>query len=122
MSTTFQPWPPLGRLVLALAALLPTAVAMAEELPPLARLRTALIDQPDVRAAAALLDADQADADRLRQGTGEYVLRASVQQRRVDDASAAARYGEGQIALERDRKSTRLNSSHEWISRMPSSA
>ena len=25
-------------------------------------------------------------------------------------------------AMERDRKSTRLNSSHEWISRMPSSA
>ena len=26
------------------------------------------------------------------------------------------------LALYRDRKSTRLNSSHEWISRMPSSA
>ena len=28
----------------------------------------------------------------------------------------------GQDAADRDRKSTRLNSSHEWISRMPSSA
>ena len=26
------------------------------------------------------------------------------------------------VGSERDRKSTRLNSSHEWISRMPSSA
>ena len=27
-----------------------------------------------------------------------------------------------EVSRERDRKSTRLNSSHEWISRMPSSA
>mgnify|MGYP003337353637 CR=1 FL=1 len=33
-------------------------------------------------------------------------------------AARARRYG----GLSRDRKSTRLNSSHEWISRMPSSA
>ena len=30
--------------------------------------------------------------------------------------------GEERASGERDRKSTRLNSSHEWISRMPSSA
>ena len=31
-------------------------------------------------------------------------------------------YGLGTDAFSKDRKSTRLNSSHEWISRMPSSA
>jgi hypothetical protein len=30
--------------------------------------------------------------------------------------------GDSEILRQRDRKSTRLNSSHEWISRMPSSA
>ena len=33
-----------------------------------------------------------------------------------------ARFGERSLELVSDRKSTRLNSSHEWISRMPSSA
>ena len=31
-------------------------------------------------------------------------------------------HGQGKIKRQKDRKSTRLNSSHEWISRMPSSA
>ena len=35
---------------------------------------------------------------------------------------AGARSADGRQLLDRDRKSTRLNSSHEWISRMPSSA
>ena len=35
----------------------------------------------------------------------------------IDGVEAAVNY-----ATESDRKSTRLNSSHEWISRMPSSA
>ena len=35
---------------------------------------------------------------------------------------AATFYGLYLVITRRDRKSTRLNSSHEWISRMPSSA
>src|ERR1044071_1662719 len=35
---------------------------------------------------------------------------------------SAGRVGLPVVVLDRDRKSTRLNSSHEWISRMPSSA
>ena len=34
----------------------------------------------------------------------------------------AAKYGKEITKVGSDRKSTRLNSSHEWISRMPSSA
>ena len=40
----------------------------------------------------------------------------------VDDAFAALPPGCVDTLVQKDRKSTRLNSSHEWISRMPSSA
>jgi outer membrane protein, heavy metal efflux system len=96
-----------GWALIALALLGPSGSARADELPPLARLRAAITSRPDVRAATALLDADRADAERLQQGTGEFVLRASLQQRRVNDAAVAARYGEGQIVLERPWRSTR---------------
>ena len=58
-----------------------------------------------------------------------YSILATLPERDFDDlASLAARICGTPIALvtlvdaERDRKSTRLNSSHEFVSRMPSSA
>ena len=48
-----------------------------------------------------------------------YLAKGSYIEKNTERYSEADRY---RVALHVDRKSTRLNSSHEWISRMPSSA
>ena len=60
----------------------------------------------------------------LKAGGAEIALCASNPLSTQDDTAAALvhEYGISTFARNGDRKSTRLNSSHEWISRMPSSA
>ena len=55
---------------------------------------------------------------------GSCISRADVIAHRIPDALTAAAFLGGAVLIVAgaDRKSTRLNSSHEWISRMPSSA
>ena len=60
-----------------------------------------------------------AEAKRVNQLTDEE--RAELKVKAVEWRYGAKERGFA-MALDRDRKSTRLNSSHEWISRMPSSA
>ena len=62
-----------------------------------------------------LLLLDNASTD----GPAELVQRF---QRRLDPARRVVWSSEPDGGIYEDRKSTRLNSSHEWISRMPSSA
>ena len=56
--------------------------------------------------------------------TGAFASNAYGYPRATQDADIVIEYSEGVLRRlrETDRKSTRLNSSHEWISRMPSSA
>ncbi|MBO9513411.1 MAG: TolC family protein [Variovorax sp.] len=94
-------------LVLSLA-LLPLAHAAdepANELPPESLVRQSILAMPEVKAATAALQADQAEADRLRAGPHEFTLRLQGQQRRVNEPQDGVpnrqRYGEYQLALER---------------------
>ena len=48
--------------------------------------------------------------------------RNQFQQRGLRVVNLLSAPGSGKTSVLEDRKSTRLNSSHEWISRMPSSA
>ena len=63
----------------------------------------------DIKAAQSQQTYAQADYERQR----------DLAERKF---APAAKLEESRMSLEVDRKSTRLNSSHEWISRMPSSA
>ena len=55
-------------------------------------------------------------------GFVDSVLGTKEQRKARKDARIARREQRFQTRMGADRKSTRLNSSHEWISRMPSSA
>ena len=61
------------------------------------------------------------ERERFRAFRAAGVTRLSVGVQSFDDERLAA-IGRVHDAAQADRKSTRLNSSHEWISRMPSSA
>ena len=77
-------------------------------------------DAETLRAELKVLEEERAElAGRLKS------LRAELAARHVDAAKAerlVARYQDELTTIEGDRKSTRLNSSHERLSRMPSSA
>ena len=96
----------------------------------------------DLSEVTELVEVGPDDAFMLH--PGEFVLGSTLERvaiaddlvARVEGKSSLGRLGllihstagfidagfDGHITLELDRKSTRLNSSHEWISRMPSSA
>ena len=62
---------------------------------------------------------------RILSGRGHGYLYSRISNptvRELELSHAELQGREDAIATARDRKSTRLNSSHEWISRMPSSA
>lgn len=92
-----------------------------QDLPPEARVREALLARPQVRAARAAIEAERAEAQRLRRGPEEFVLRAGAQQRRAEEAGAAVparrRYAETQIALERPWRSAAKAAQDETIGR-----
>jgi len=71
------------------------------ELPPLERVRAAIADAPDVRAAMALLEAANAEERRLAVGPHEWTTRADYQRRRVNEAGAHDRFNEWGVSLER---------------------
>lgn len=97
------------------------ALQPADDLPPESRVREALLARPHVRAALAAVEAERAEAQRLRRGPEEFVLRAGVQQRRADEAGAAIatprRFAETQIALERPWRSAAKAAQDETIGR-----
>lgn len=83
----------------------------ADELPPEALVRQHILARPEVRAATAAQQADQADADRLKAGPHEFTMRLAGQQRRTSDKLADGltdrqRYNETQLSLERTLRST----------------
>ena len=89
-------------------------------LPPIARREPGIdpyawMREPDVAA----LDAERAYYEAQVAGLAALTdeIFAELKARTPDDERGAPWEHEGE-----DRKSTRLNSSHEWISRMPSSA
>lgn len=82
-----------------------------DELPPVELVRQHILARPEVRAAAAAQQADQADAERLKAGPHEFTMRLSGQQRRTSDKLADGltdrqRYTETQLSLERTLRST----------------
>jgi predicted exporter len=100
------------------------------------RARVARVDQSRFVLALAddeetALQADDRVAAVLEHAVAEHtlggyqslarLLPSAQHQRAVEDA-VRRRVGDGQPLLSEDRKSTRLNSSHRYISRMPSSA
>ncbi|MDB5798914.1 MAG: TolC family protein [Paucimonas sp.] len=94
-----------GRLcgaLLSSLALLAACPALAEEavpgLPPEALVKQVLADSPQVSAARALEQAEQANARRLAAGNYEWSVRAHAQ-RRTD--AAGQRFLENEVALER---------------------
>lgn len=102
-------------LALILAAVLWGASAAApayavsvtpDELPPQNLVRQHILARPEVRAAASAMQADQADAERLKAGPHEFTLRLAAQQRRSSDTMGDGlvdrrRYAETQLGLER---------------------
>lgn len=86
------------------------AEAQTDELPPAEQVRQHILARPEVRAAAAALQANQAEADRLKAGPHEFVVRLAGQQRRTSDVLSDGltdrrRYTETQLALERTLRS-----------------
>jgi outer membrane protein, heavy metal efflux system len=76
------------------------------DLPPEARLRPWVLQQPSVRAAEAALAAQLAEAEQWRAGPHEFTWRAQAQQRRATEVAAnganeSRRFLEGQVSLER---------------------
>ena len=65
---------------------------------------------------------DTTSPEQRKQGEALLVGAARTLQRIAAQTGETERVGSVVKAIEADRKSTRLNSSHEWISRMPSSA
>lgn len=101
----------LSTLVWAACAAMPALAAQAahsvpQELPPQDLVRQHILARPEVRAAASAMQADQADAERLKAGPHEFTLRLAAQQRRSSDTMSDGlidrrRYAETQLALER---------------------
>lgn len=73
--------------------------AEAADLPPLATVRAAVMNQPSVLAAGAERRGDEAQRRRLLVGNYEPTVRASAQHRRVDEL--AANYREWDVGVER---------------------
>lgn len=71
------------------------------ELPPPARIRAAIDDSPEVRAAAALFEAAGAERRQLDAGPHEWTSRVDYQRRRVRDPGAYDRFHEWSLSLER---------------------
>ena len=104
--------------VLTLALLAAHAVLTAhaaespvDELPPVELVRQHILARPEVRAATAAQQADQADAARLKAGPHEFTVRVAGQQRRTSDTLADGltdrqRYNETQLSLERTLRSS----------------
>ncbi|MBN9462388.1 MAG: TolC family protein [Burkholderiales bacterium] len=89
----------------AVAAGVPPAAAAPAgypaELPPLGRVRSAIEEAPDVRAASALRDAGLAERRQLIAGPHEWSTRAEYRNRRTSDTPVVDRFGECELALER---------------------
>lgn len=103
MSPSFIPTPNTWASTVLLLVWLAARPALADELrptdlPPTATVRQHILNRPEVRAATALQQADQADADRIKAGPYEFTLRLAAQQRRTTENQ---RYFESQMALER---------------------
>ena len=86
-----------------------------------------LDEAPGLEALAVALKDTPKDKNLILQVIQDRLtLSRSGQARLVEALTSCLRFGKGVAAVARitdpDRKSTRLNSSHEWISRMPSSA
>lgn len=82
------------------------ARAATDDLPPAAQVGPLILARPEVHSARFALQADQAEAERLRAGPHEYTVRLAGQQRRATDALDGGRsvnrhFGEAQLALER---------------------
>lgn len=79
------------------------AFAYPSDLPPLDQALTAIRQAPMAQAAYAMIDAENANRDRLEAGPHEWGIRVESQRRRVDAAPASSpqRYGEWRAALER---------------------
>lgn len=104
--------PPI-RLLLSVALAIRLGAAFAQgvetpfpypaDLPPLDQALAAIRQAPMARAAAALIDAEAANRDRLEAGPHEWGMRLEGQQRNVDGAQTAPsqRYNEWRAALER---------------------
>ena len=92
----------------AVAAGVPPAAAAPAgypaELPPLGRVRSAIEEAPDVRAASALRDAGLAERRQLIAGPHEWSTRAEYRNRRTSDTPVVDRFGEWELALERAEK------------------
>ena len=82
------------------------------------------------RATPGILKQVERKREKERQRQLELKQQATAQKATLEKVSSlkiAKQVGEneaifGTVTTQEDRKSTRLNSSHEWISRMPSSA
>lgn len=98
----------LSALLMALCCTHPAlaAQAQADELPPEDLVRQHILARPEVRASASALQADQAEADRLKAGPHEFTVRLTGQQRRSSDTLSDGlidrrHYAETQLVLER---------------------
>ena len=90
-----------GSTQLALAA--ETTIPYPADLPQLDQALTAIRQAPMARAAAAMIDAEAANRDRLEAGPHEWGMRVEGQRRNVNGTPAAPsqRYSEWRAALER---------------------
>ena len=83
-----------------------------------------------VHVTAAVLDnraelvagAFSSDAERSKASAADYAVDAARAYGSYEEMFAKEKALPAEKRIDLDRKSTRLNSSHEWISRMPSSA
>jgi len=101
----------LRRIVAALALLSPLLAQGAEapvypaELPPAERVRQALAEAPDVRAAASLLDAGLATRRQLIAGPQEWSARVDHARRRASEGGETERTTDWELGLERPLRS-----------------
>lgn len=90
------------KIIPAACFLLISAMAAAEDypasLPPEEAVRKILNELPQVKAARAGVDLEEANASRLRAGSYEWTVKGSVQRR---TENAGTRYRENEIAIER---------------------
>jgi outer membrane protein TolC len=92
-------------LALPMLALAAGAPPYPSELPPAALVREAIIEAPDVQAAAALRDAGLATRRQLVAGPQEWVARVDYLRRRATQGGDSERTNDWELALERPLRS-----------------